>query len=91
MAMAELVALEIYREPSRATVAQEIGQFWFDTHDKTQIQECVVVGKGKEDTWFVLLVAAIGEKRYKRFGLGKVKPRYTVSRTLLPKGFLSKV
>jgi hypothetical protein len=56
--------------------AQEIGQFWFDTHEKPQIKHCVVVGKFKENIWFVLLVVDRGEKRYKRFGIRRIQPRY---------------
>jgi hypothetical protein len=61
---------------------QEVGQFWFDTHEKTQIRDCVVVGKSPRDMWFILLVMDIGEKRYKRFGVGNIKPRdFYISKT----------
>jgi hypothetical protein len=59
--------------------SQFIGEFWLDTHEKTQIQDCIVVGKS-EDNWFVLLVTEIGRERYKRFGVGRIKPYY-ISKT----------
>jgi hypothetical protein len=56
--------------------AQEIGEFWFDMQTKPQSDHCVVVGKSEENTWFVVLVTEIGEKRYKRFGIGRIEPQY---------------
>jgi hypothetical protein len=56
---------------------QEIGNFWLDTHEKTQIQYCVIVGKSQsEEIVFILLATEIGEKRYKRFGVGNIKAHY---------------
>jgi len=69
--------------------AKNIGKFWFDTHEQTQIQNCVVVGKCTERSfwksdevmWYILLVTEEQvtekrEKRYKRVGVGKIKPDY---------------
>ena len=55
--------------------AQFIGEYWLDTHKKTQIQGCVVVGK-TEDHWFVLLVTEVSRTQYRRFGVGRIKPYY---------------
>jgi hypothetical protein len=56
--------------------AQQIGEFWLDSHGKTQVQNCVIIGKSKYRLWFVLLVMKIGSKRYKRFGVGKIQRHY---------------
>jgi hypothetical protein len=65
--------------------AKKIGKFWFDTHDQTQIQNCVVVGKcterrsfwkSDEVMWYILLVTEEREKRYKRVGVRKIRPDY---------------
>jgi hypothetical protein len=54
-----------------------IREFWLDTHKKTQIQGCIVVGKSqKDDDWFILLVTEIPRKRYKRFGVGRINQHY---------------
>ncbi|KAF7502881.1 hypothetical protein GJ744_004950 [Endocarpon pusillum] len=57
---------------------EEAGTFWFDTHEKTPIRNCVVVGRSKSEhnmVFFVLLVTGTDENRYKRFGVGQVKPK----------------
>jgi hypothetical protein len=57
---------------------EEVGTFWFDTHEKTPIRNCVVVGRtGTQQNMvvFVLLVTRTDENQYKRFGVGQVKPK----------------
>jgi hypothetical protein len=57
---------------------EEAGTFWFDTHEKTPVRNCVIVGRSESEhnmVVFVLLVTAADENRYKRFGVGQVKPK----------------
>jgi hypothetical protein len=67
---------------------REVGEIWVDGHTQAQIEDCVVLGRNKKrrrqedyrEYWYVLLVWATHENKYRRYGVGRIQPQY-VSRT----------
>lgn len=65
---------------------QEIGEIWFDGHAQEQIGDCVVLARNPtlrfwhnqdyREYWYILLVSPLCENRYRRDGVGRIKPQY---------------